>query len=297
MRTLVIGGRGFLGRRVVAALRERGVEPTASGRELDIAQITPAQLAPYEVVINCSDTLVAPPDQLHLAARAAGVIYLETTSEPRAYRRLLDQHTLGDGIAILGAGLFPGISNLVAHAAFTANGCRGPVSLAIRFSPFTAAGKGMVALIAFLLREPPIDGSRPFQPGPAMHFRDGMHPTVHAAMPEAHLLAHSLDTKVTALLSPTPNLLQPLLRFVPAWLARVGVGFLRRFIFRNRPTRVEIAATAGDQTIHYVADDGVMAGARAIADLASRIFRHRVTAGTYTVDQILTLEEVRRSAA
>ena len=89
-RVFVVGGAGFIGRRVVAAIAEAGEEATAPPRgEFDIAQGAPAamaeQLAGVEVVVNCAgigrdgrvDNLRAAhvdgPSRLAAACKIAGV--------------------------------------------------------------------------------------------------------------------------------------------------------------------------------------------------------------------------------
>ena len=89
-QALVVGGGGFIGRRVVVALAEAGEEPTAPSRdEFDIAQGAPealaAKLAGVDVVVNCAgigrdgrvDNLraahVEGPSRLAAACKIAGV--------------------------------------------------------------------------------------------------------------------------------------------------------------------------------------------------------------------------------
>ena len=89
-RVFLVGGAGFIGRRVVAALAEAGAEATAPSRdEFDIAQGAPEalaeKLAGVEVVVNCAglgrdgrvDNLRAAhvdgPTRLAAACRIAGV--------------------------------------------------------------------------------------------------------------------------------------------------------------------------------------------------------------------------------
>ncbi len=89
-RALVVGGGGFIGRRVVAALAEAGEDVAAPSRgDFDIAQDTPEalaeRLAGIEIVVNCAglgrdsriDNLRAAhvdgPSRLAAACRIAGV--------------------------------------------------------------------------------------------------------------------------------------------------------------------------------------------------------------------------------
>jgi len=327
MRVLVLGGRGFFGGRVVKAFQARGDEVVIAGSRggdvvLELSQIAASQLAGYDVVVNCADTLAVAPDHLHQVAIESGALYLEPTAEPAPIVQALERRARfsGPGIAVYGLGIFPGLSNLAAHAAYEDNGREGPVEVAMQFSPFTAAGAGMVALIAHLMAEPAPyyeGGARKTAPafsrGKPMPFDGTWKRTLRAAIPETELLHASLGVKdVTALLSPQPGVMMPLLRFasmlVPPWklakraylaMIRGSVGLLRRVIFRNRPTRVVISAVAGrrgdaheGRVVNLVTPDGVTCGAYAIAAAAGLIHARRPKAGTYILDELLSLEEV-----
>lgn len=327
-RVLVIGGAGFFGSRVVTAMRaakadvDIGSKSGASGIAIDVERVEPATLATWDVVINCSDTLASPPDHLHRAARAAGVLYIEPTAEPGPISRALAERAtvMGDGIAILGLGIFPGLSNLAAHAMFKENGRQGPIEVAMRFSPFTAAGAGMVALIAHLMAEPAPyydAGVRKtagaFSDGKPMPFEGTWSRTLRAAIPETDLLHETLGVPdVVALLSPTPGILMPFLRLasilVPPWrwlrrgylaMIRGSVGLLRRVLFRNRPTYVVVSALAGrrgdsreGRFINLSMSDGISAGAYAISAAVMLIRARKVEPGTYVVDEVLTLDAI-----
>jgi len=327
MRVLVLGGRGFFGGRVATALRAFGAEVAIGSRDgqgavaIDVTTVEVTALRAYDVVINCSDTLASPPDRLHEAAVAAGILYIETTAEPGPMQRAVERrHALrGDGVAVLGLGIFPGVSNLVARAVFDEHG-GGPLEVAMRFSPFTAAGGGMVALIAHLMAEraPYYEGgvrktAPAFSRGKPMPFEGRWTPTLRAAIPETDLLHASLGVSdVVALLSPQPAILMPLLRvaamLVPPWaplrrgylaLVRAGVGLLRRGVFRKRPTRVVVSAVAGrrgdareGRSMSLSTPDGVLLGAYAVAAAARRLHAQRPAPGTYVVDEVLTLDAI-----
>ena len=99
-RTLVIGGGGFIGRRVVVALAEAGEAATAPRRAaFDIAQGAPQalaeQLAGVEVVVNCAglgrDARI---DNLH-AAHVDGPTRLAAACRIAGVRRLVHVSALG----------------------------------------------------------------------------------------------------------------------------------------------------------------------------------------------------------
>lgn len=324
-KVLVTGGAGYFGGRVVAALRAAKLEVECAGRRarpgvvaLDVADPTPAQLRGYDAVINCVDTLAVPAGPLHRAARAAGTLLLETTAEPASIEAALARRgeVDGPGATVLGLGIFPGLSNLVARAAFEDNGRVGPVEVGMRFSPFSGAGAGMVALIAHLMAEPAPyyrDGARRTAPGfsrgPRLRFADGWRPTLRAAIPETDLLHASLGVDTLALLSPRPGVMQPLLRasarLVPPWRwarrlylggVRLGVTVLRRLLFRG-PTAVVVGALAGrrddGETGRWrvlATPDGVTCGAYATAAAAVALLANRPAAGVHCADELLDLD-------
>src|SRR5689334_10212446 len=118
-RVLVIGGRGFLGGRVVAGLRAQpGLEVVAGSRgggvavDLGVPESF-AAMDGFDTVVDCSDSLAAPPDAALAWCVARGKTFLETTAEPRTIERLLRAGPGGPGLAVVGVGLFPGVSNLL----------------------------------------------------------------------------------------------------------------------------------------------------------------------------------------
>lgn len=332
-RALLIGGRGFFGRHVATALRAMKVDVTIGSRRVrdgvsvDVERIEPSLLAGYDVVINCADTLATPPDHLHEAAMTAGVLYIEPTAEPGPIARALARRDKlsGNGVTVLGLGIFPGLSNLAAHAVFKENGRQGPIEVGMQFSPFSAAGAGMVALIAHLMAEPApyyADGIRKLAPafsrGRPMPYEQHWCNSLRAAIPETDLLRATLGTAdVLAVLSPRPAIMMPLLRIAatltPPWrwwkraylaVIRGSVGLLRRVLFRKRPTKVIISALAGrhgtareGRYLNLTTADGIACGAYVIAAAISLIQEHRPKPGTYVVDELLTLDDLLAAMA
>lgn len=328
MRALVIGGNGFFGSRVVKALRAASIDVVIGGKSgagglaIDVGRVEPAALKEYDAVVNCADTIASPPDRLHEAALKAGIIYVEPTAEPGPISRALArrQSLTGGGIAILGAGIFPGLSNLAARAVYEENGRVGPVEVAMRFSPFTGAGGGMVSLIAHLMAEPApyfAAGTRhtagAFSAGHPMPFEGTWRRTLRAAIPETDLLHATLGAPdVLALLSPQPSILMPFLRLAailaPPWkplkraylaMIRGSVGIMRRIIFRKRPTYVVVSALAGrtgdaheGRYINLSTPDGILCGAYVIAATLTLVDRSKPTPGTYVIDELVKLDAV-----
>jgi len=333
MPVLVIGGTGFLGNKVVAALRAAGIETVVASRSagtgrvaLDLASVTEENLRGYELVINCADTLRAPAGSLYRAALAAGVVLLETTAEPGAITAglALRGQPCGPGAVVLGVGIFPGLSNLLARALFDAHERTARLELAMRFSPFSAAGAGMVALIAHLMVEPApyfVAGerrlARAFSAGPQL-LVNGKHPgSLRAAIPETDLLHASTGVPdLTVSLSPTPDVLQPMLRLAarlaPPWryarraylsVLRLGVTILRRGLFRRRPALVTIVASvhpangAPPHTRTLTTRDGIAAGAYTVAAVARHLRAHQLSPGIHVIDDVIDLATLLEAVA
>ncbi|MEV0945991.1 NAD-dependent epimerase/dehydratase family protein [Rhodococcus sp. NPDC049939] len=134
---LVLGGYGAVGKHLVEKLRAAGVEALAAGRDparadrvIDLAD--PTSLATgldgVSVVVNCSgieDPAVA------AAAAARGIPFMDITSTYE-YLQQLEQI---DGPVLLGVGIAPGLTTLLAVEAAQGGG---PVDVAIGFG----AGEG-----------------------------------------------------------------------------------------------------------------------------------------------------------
>lgn len=270
MRVAVIGGHGFLGRHVIAALERAGVPALAAGRRgaLRVDLTRPESfdaLRACDLVIDCGDSVAAPPDALIAWCLAEGVTLVETAAEPLLTERVLRAHRDAGpparGTVLLGAGIFPGISNLLAASAARAAGACRQLSLGIRWSTLSAGGAGMVRLVPHLVRVPTrryrdgvaIEGA-PVEPGPTLPFPSGDARTLALPFSEASLLARSTGVpEIAVYAAPQPRALGPLFRLTPPWLlglwpVRIALGLLftllRRLLLARRSTPVELVAVA-----------------------------------------------------
>jgi hypothetical protein len=160
-RILVIGGFGFYGGKVVATLRARGHDVLSGARrpheraddvQVDLAvPETFAAFAGFDAIVNCSDSVNAPPDAAIQHVLAHGGAWLEMGAYVESTERLLG---LGAGrtcvgTAVIGVGVFPGLSTALARAvARQAEGGCETIELGIRFSPLSGAGRANCALMA-----------------------------------------------------------------------------------------------------------------------------------------------------
>jgi hypothetical protein len=131
MRALVLGGYGAVGAPLVRHLREAGIESSVAGRDaaradvpLDLADTGALETAAraVDVVVNASGREDA---DVARAAVRAGAVFVDITATT-AYARELERI---DGPVLLGVGLAPGLTGLLA-AQVAATGA-GPVEILV----------------------------------------------------------------------------------------------------------------------------------------------------------------------
>jgi hypothetical protein len=206
---------------------------------------------------------------------------------------------------VLGAGIFTGLSNLIAHAV-TSEG--GSVRLGIRSSPYSGAGKGTVALMASALALPAVsfDAGRrvehpPISRGPTMTFLSASVPSLRIPLAESVMLPASTKAKqVDVYFCPKPSLLVYAFLFIPTfllrarWFGRVMAayfGLLRTVILSGRASTTDLVADGDRGTIHLSARDGMRAGGVAIAAIASAVASSK-RSGCVFVDEVVQLDDI-----
>lgn len=315
---MVIGGRGFLGSLAVEALeRVPGVAVEVASRSsalrVDLSDPTTfAALRGADLVVDLADATTSPPDALAAWCLQHGVVFLETTSDRPAIERLAALEGDGPGAVVLGAGIFTGVSNLLARAAVERAGPGGSLELAIRSSPFSGAGKGTVALMASVLSLPAVsyrDGQRvehpPIARGPRVDFPSGPAPTLRVPFAEQSMLHRGTRARdVEVFFAPKPALLVTAFLLIPISLAktRLFAAFmrayftvLRRVLLRGRASTTELVARAkgpsGEARLAVSAPDGMRAGGLAIAAIVAELLgRAEPPRGVQTVDDLVGFE-------
>lgn len=299
----VIGGTGFLGRLAVSALsRLPDVEVRAMGRRgphvLDVTRPDSwSSVDGARLVVDLSDSTRVPPDDFIASCLERGISVLEASSDAPCVERLRARFagTPGSGGArlVLGAGIFTGLSNLLAREAAAAlDAAPSRLTLAISSSPFSGAGASTIALMLSALTQRVVSyqGGRRVEEerlrgGPAIDFGAATRPTLRAPFAEASMLHESLGAgDVEVLFSPRPRLLHASFRSMPRWLAVSRLGqallggyftLLRRVLLRSLPTEVELyaGAEAGGRRVErrLVAADGMRAAAFAIAAMSESL--------------------------
>ena len=330
MKVLVVGGRGVLGQSTVGALKSLpGVQVEVAGRStvpvrLDLGDPdTFPVLGDWPVVVNTADSLAAPPDAALAWVYKQGGTWIETSSLPETHQRLLRlrSHPF-PGRVVLGAGVFTGLSNLVAaRAASHTLECH-RLDLGVRFSPLSRGGQGMVALMVQLAGTPATwfeagehQHGPPLSPGPHLPFegRSGTpcrHLGWRAPFAEVDLLAASLQIPTIGVhIVPRPRWLGPLFAFTPPglfrWaptraLAEAALRLLRMVLLSTVSSPVTLVAVAqGNQRsvtrLHL--DDGLAAGGQMIAALCHQFTQALPPPGVHCVDEVTTLPTILETMA
>jgi len=318
-RVVVIGGRGYLGSKAVRALRAaEGVEVAVAGRagpvRVDLARPeTFEALVGFDVVVDASSSHAVSPAALARFCLERGLVLLEASSDRTAVEPLLEAHRGVDapGAVVLGAGIFTGLSNLVAAEALRRLPGATSLSLAVSSSPFSGAGDATVALMSDALRVPTrsyrgglaIDGPS-VGPGPEVEFPGGARrPTLHVPFPEPAMLHASTGVpEVVMYFAPRPAFLRTAFLATPLSVvqsAAFGVylrtvfGALRSVFLEDVPCEVELVARASRRDEHVdvglVAADGMEAGGVAVAALALALLERRPR-GLAMIDEVVSLE-------
>ncbi len=278
-RVLVIGGFGFYGSKVAATLRARGHEVVIGARQpqgrVDVVRVelsapeTFVAFAGFDAIVNCSDSVNAPPDAAVSHVLQHGGAWMEMGAHAESSERLL---ALGSGracsgTAVIGVGVFPGLSTALARSVAQRGdgGCE-TIELGIRFSPLSGAGRANCALMAESLFVPATryeDGAlvqaRTALGGQAVLTYAGQEATsVNVALPDTVLIHRATGApKVLSYFALVPGWLR--FNFVAlAWMCRVlrfakrplvwvvtwQMIVLRAWLLRNVESSVQLLAVA-----------------------------------------------------
>jgi hypothetical protein len=278
-------------------------------------------MAPFNFVVNCADTSRGRPDEAIDYCLKNGLTFVETTADLETIERIMQAERKAaaanqPGLLILGLGIFPGLSNIVARAVYDSTPeCR-RLGIGIKLNLISGAGSGMCALMIKLLTHNVVryqNGIRveepPLSPGTTARFGKSDEPTLKAAFPESIML-HS-STRVPAsdtCVAFSPRFLQPLIAFAARFvnhlkllkrplleIMRKGCVAVRTIVLKNKATPVEITAVGygSDSSPHHLSvrvDDG-LSGAGYIIAAALRLISHnsQLVPGIYLPDEICEL--------
>lgn len=345
MKVLVIGGRGHIGQQAVRGLRalkntsldiligSRAEAP--GGVVVDLRQPgTFEAMRGFDLIINCADTVTAPPDDAMRFCLAEGLTFIETASEPAMVRRVLDtlrpdmapptqlaQIENLRGVVVMGAGIFTGLSNLLAAEVLKRGGENTKrLELGIRWSPISAGGGGMVNLVGHLLGVPTVrydthEGEAraifgpPAEAGPALPFAaQGFVKTLHLPFAESTMLRWSTRAPEVAVYGALrPGFLLAMFLMFPLWLMQTRVmkfwlwlqfTMIRRVFLRWYHSSVEMVAVARDANNQPLsigrlqAEQGMSLAGGAIGAQAEYLLAHKPHPGLYMIDECISLNDI-----
>ena len=168
-RAVVVGGRGFYGQMVVEEARRYGWQVDVAGRSgpvrLDLNDPSSfGGVSDHDVVLNASDTIRADPTTFAEHVLRTGGLLVELGAEPALMERLLALDVPdARGVVLAGPGSFPGVSTACVLSALTAARAGDldgtpldvqSIDLAVRISPLSGGGSGIVALMMAMMETP-----------------------------------------------------------------------------------------------------------------------------------------------
>ncbi len=332
-RVLVVGGRGHFGARVlevIQALALEGLEVTAASRRaacrVDLAEPASfAAMGDYDVIVNCADTVGAPPDAAARYCLERGLTFLDMGADVATAERLLALETTGraTGVVIVGVGVFPGLSTALAAQACAQARRPEVVTLGVRLSPLSGAGPGNCALMVHMLQRPSLqfeDGRR--VEGPAVgatlqlpYAGVGSRASSLVGLPDAALIHRSTGAPtVRTAMALNPGVFRFSFRAIAGLLAIAGplrgillaftrwsLYLMRGVLLRRVESRVQLTATAGPREGDGDGDEGVtltldVADGRegtalgVAAVVACCLERQAIEPGVYTVPELFELD-------
>jgi len=342
MRVLIIGGTGFLGSRTVQALAKlpdahvtvgyrtrdgrarqaRANRPIPPSTRIDLNDPSPfSEMKKHDFVVNTSDTLAAPPTLAIDYALYNGVRFVEAGAHSGTMEKLM-RRTRGPaadkdgwtGTLLLGMGLFPGLSNLLARQLLQWVGPPDRLDIVVRLNPLAGSGPGLVELMVRATQENAVyyeGGKRtsgpPIRSGIRLFTGRKTVPTVGVGLPEAHMLSASLGipsvaTYVTTIPTLPGWMATPLVRWLPKGegAEKVFVPLMRRYLrtirtvlMKGKPEFVEINVVTGNgDQLALRTNDGVAATAHALAASVATMATSDPPPGAYLPDELLGLGDV-----
>ncbi len=329
-RVAVIGGAGFYGSVVcehVARVADVEVvvaarRPPPGGLTLDLKNPeTFAALDSFDWVINCADSVLAPPDRAIAYCQEHAIGWIDMGAEAHATRRLLELDAPAAPL-IIGAGVFPGMSTCLAHHLATCVDQVEALHLGVRISPLSGAGPANCELMTHTLEAPSLQvQGGALREGPALYGSRKLPYTKIAStiyldcgLPDAPLLAHATDIpeittsmavapaflrhnfRILAALTRWAGPLRPLMRWMTRWMLRLSRGLFLRNV--GSPVHLTAQAIADDGThlAMLAFPEGREATALGVASVLSAALAADLAPGIYTAADVAPLPQLLERA-
>lgn len=325
-RVIVIGGTGFYGSVVAEHIARlpavevviAGRRPPAGGLAVDLTKpSTFAQLKGAHWVVNCSDSVLAPPDQAIAFCQSAGIGWLDMGAEAHAARRLLGLEAPGAPV-VIGVGVFPGLSTSLAHHLVSTTEGVEALTLGVRISPLSGAGMANCELMTHMFEAPSLHvHNGQLHEGPPLGgtHRLPVRQNVYAhylgcGLPDAALLAHATEVpSITTALAVNPGFLRfsfrllaaltrwagplrPVMRWMSRWLLRLSRGMLLKNVGSPVQLTAQVKTGVGTKTATLEFHEGRQATAVGVASVLAACLEKNLAPGIYTAPDVEPLPQL-----
>lgn len=331
MKILVIGGRGFFGQKIADALRKlpeadiviggRRENETQNTLQINLDDQTEFEkLKAFDFVVNCATVSGSHYKALITWCLVNKVTFIETTADIPSVKLLFavkaeiaqeidSKHV--NGAFIFGAGIFPGISNLLYKHHLQKYPAKKSIDLNIRYNVLSGAGKGMCRLMTEALVTPCswFENNKhetkkvPFASLQKRPFKGGSNYSVQLSMPELWFIrAGSKVPTIKTFISFRPTLVTltsyylfnpiPYLGFLKKPFLKLlypGFYLMRGIFLKNAGTDIYMSCQSDSNEVSGVwFNDAFLAAGLFVA--AAITLNEYQKKGMYTVEDIFDLE-------
>jgi hypothetical protein len=290
-KILVIGGFGFFGQKIVESLKRlpnadivigvRKSNENLKTLQIDLEDASELKkLKTFDFVINTTTVADNKYKALVYYCVTSKVRFIDTTADFQANKLLLAiKATIKDeigkeeinGLFVFGAGVFPGISNLVYKRHLEKYTVNNSINLNVRYKVLSGAGKGMCMLMIKGISTPCfwfdksdlVSKKIPFASMQKESFNSGNHSSLQISLPEILFInAHSQIPNIKAFISFKPTFITiigfyffnliPYLGFLKkAFLKILYTGFyvVRGVWFKNTNTDIYISCQSDNNHV------------------------------------------------
>ncbi len=319
---VVVGGRGFVGKAVCESLlKNPNFHVSVAGRHPDdkvhcdlTKPETFSNLKTFDYIINCADNFQASPLNLMKYALENGLVMVECTADPMTIKSAIDSFSSPEtpylGSVILGAGLFPGLSNILARDVVASLHTK-PTALKISIfiSPLSQAGRSTCRLMAehfcyqtLIIRKGKREISESLAPV-SLNSSSRKHFTgLRLFFPEVVMMQKSLQLdSIETFLVPMPGFLSPIIARLRKLLSSSifkGINvwflkFLRNTLLGGKTSDIEILCIATGQNgetkeSYFRTDDGLNSIASGVHVLVNSLGGKNPSRGLIMPDEVVS---------
>lgn len=291
MKILVIGGFGFFGQKIVESLQKlpntdivigtRKSNENPKTLQLDLEDASELRkLKAFDFVVNTVTVADNKYKALIYYCLTNKVRFIDTTADFQANKLLLTikatiKYEIGEkeinGLFVFGAGIFPGLSNLIYKRHLEKYTVNNSISLNVRYKVLSGAGKGMCMLMIKAISTPCfwfeksdlISKKVPFGSLRKESFNSRNHSSLQLSLPEILFInANAQIPTIKAFISFEPTFITitgyyffnliPYLGFLKnAFLKLLYIGFyvVRGVLFKNTNTDIYISCQSDNNDV------------------------------------------------